>query len=876
MLARLRSIFRNSSRRLDEELQAHLDLLVEDHRKRGLSPAEALQAARRDLGGLTQIRELHREQRRVALLDTLAQDVRYAFRQLRSSPGFTAAAVLTLALGIGANTAIYRVLDAAVFRPLPVKDPQHLVQLQLWRDGKPARFNYPLFREMAGRQRVLEGVFAASGFPLHQAALHGAGPLKTVRGVLVSGDYFRVLGVPARIGRVFTEADDRAAAPVAVISDAFWETEFQRSPEALGKPLEINKAVVTIVGIAPRGFVGETLGKAADAWLPMSLQPQVMATDWLNAPESNWLSVIGRLAPGVSDRQAQSALEAVYRQTGGGDARPAGRLQVQLQPAARGIDELQSFVHPLWLLMGIVGMVLLIACCNLANLLLGRAVARTHEIGVRLALGAGRARLVRQLLTESLVLAAAGSLLAVAVAWRASEALLVMASGAEQFQLSLDWGWRVTAFTAGIALGATILFGAAPAVIATRLDFHSALQGGRRGAAGSPSRHLAGRALIAAQISVSLLLLTGAALLVQSLWNLRHQDFGFQAGRVLTVNLPIEFNKTMMERNKRVLPLLYDRLNALAAVRAAALSAFGPMAGIQHTVTISLPERPHRDTDYTRFVHITPHYFDTMGVRIVAGRGITADDRAGAPRVAVLSQTAARTLFGDANPLGQTVSTGRTFDVRNTLRVVGVAHDVRFLPRDPYGALVYVPFTQEPAPATEALVETAGDPAALAGAVRAAIREIDPGLPVGEIRSLAGQVDQNLSHEKMTAALSACFGLVALGLTCIGVYGVVSYSVKGRTHEIGVRIALGARRRQVALALVKGIAWPAGGSLLAGAAACLALQPAIRSQLFGIAPYDVSTLAGSAVLIVCIAGLAAYVPARRAAQLDPMQALREE
>lgn len=874
MLARLRSIFRNSSRRLDEELQSHLDSLVEDHRQRGLSAAEALQAARRDLGGLAQIHELHREQRRLALFDTLAQDVRYAFRQLRASPGFTAAAVLTLALGIGANTAIYRVLDAAVFRSLPVKDPQRLVQLQLWRDGKPARFNYPLFREMAARQRALEGMFAASGFPLHQAVLRGSGPLQTLRGVLVSGDYFRVLGVPAHVGRVFTGEDDRAGAPVAVISDAFWESEFQRSPDALGKPLEINRAVVTIVGIAPRGFFGETLGKTADAWLPMSLQPQVMTTDWLNAPESNWLSVIGRLPARVSDRQAQAALEAVYRQASGPGL--AGRFQVQLQPAARGIDEVQSFARPLWLLMGIAGLVLLIACCNLANLLLGRAAARVHEIGVRLALGAGRARLVRQLLTESLVLAAAGSLLALAVAWRASQALLAMASGTEQLQLPLDWGWRATAFTAAVAVAATFLFGAAPALAATRLDVHSALQGARRGMAGSRSRHWAGRALIAAQISVSLLLLTGAALLVQSLWNLRHQDFGFQPGRVLTVNLPIEFNKTMMERNKRVLPLLYDRLNALAGVRAAALSAFGPMAGIQHTVTISLPDRPYRDTDYTRFVHITPHYFEAMGVRIVAGRGITADDRAGAPKVAVLSQTAARTLFGAADPVGQTISGGRTFDARSTLRVVGVAHDVRFLPRDPYGVLVYVPFTQEPAPATEALVETAGDPAALSGAVRAAIREIDPGLPVGEIRSLAEQVDQNLSHEKMTAALSACFGMVALALTCIGVYGVVSYAVKGRTREIGVRIALGARRRQVALALVKDIAWPAGASLFVGAAASVALRPAIRSQLFGIAPRDISMLAGSAALIVCIAGLAAYLPARRAAQLDPMQALREE
>jgi predicted permease len=858
LLARLKSIFTISQTRLDEELRNHVELLAADFERRGLAP----EAAR---------------QRRLPLADSLAQDVRYAFRQLRANPGFAAAAVLTLALGIGANTAIYQVLDAVVYRSLPVRDPQRLVQLQLLRDGKPQRFSYPLFREMAARQSVMDGMFAVSSFPLQEAVLRGSGPLKTVSGVLVSGDYFRVMGVAARAGRVFTSEDDRLAAPVAVISDKFWNEEFGRSPGAIGKTLQINKAVVAIAGVAPPGFFGETLGKYPDVWLPMALQPQVMASDWLDAPYSSWLSVVARLRPDVAARQAQPALDALYQQLGDPHAGAPGRYRVQLEPANRGIDELQErFAHPLWILMGIAGLVLLISCCNLANLMLGRATARAHEMGVRLALGAGRARLVRQLLTESFLLSALGCVLAAGLAWRLSRLLLLLASSGERWQLSLDFGWHAALFTALVGALATIVFGLAPALTATRVDVHSALQAAGRGQAGGRPRQAAGRILIMAQISISLLLLSGAALLVRSLWNLRHQDFGFQSERVLTVNLPIEFNKAMMERSRRVRQPLYDRLNLLPGVRVAALAAFGPMSPMQHTGGVSLPQRPAQEGDYTRRVHITPGYFESMGIRMLAGRGITGEDREDAPKVAVLSQTAARTLFGGENAVGRIVSLALRFDAQHTFQVVGVAHDVRFTPRDPYGFMVYFPIAQQPAPVTEAILKTAGDPAAMVSRVRAAIREVDPDLPIGEIRPLADIVDLQLAHEKMMAALSSCFGLVALALTCIGVYGVIAYAVKRRTQEIGIRLALGADSRQVAVMLMRDLALPVGASLLLGGAAAAVAGPALRSQLFGIAPHDDSMLAGSAVLVALVSAIAAWLPARRAAKLDPMEALREE
>ncbi|HEV2447022.1 MAG TPA: ABC transporter permease [Candidatus Sulfopaludibacter sp.] len=877
MFARLKSLFANSSARLDEELRHHQDLLAADYQRRGLSPQSARQAARRDMGGLAQIRESHREQRRLPLVDSLAQDLRYAFRQLRASPMFTAAAILTLALGIGVNTAIYQALDAVVFRALPVRDPQRLVEIQLLRDDKPQRFSYPLFREMAARQQAMDGMFAVSAFPLHDAVLRGRGPLKTVSGVLVTGDYFRVLGISARAGRVFTVEDDRLTAPIAVISDRFWSREFDRSPAAIGQTLQINKAVVTIAGVTPPGFFGETLGKYPDLWLPMSLQPQVMATDWLDAPYSSWLAVVGRLRPGVSSGQVQPALDALYQQLAGLNVRTSGQYQVQLASAVRGIDILQDkFAHPLWMLMGTAGLVLLIACCNLANLLLGRAAARSHEIGVRLALGAGRARLIRQLITESLLLSGLGCLLAGVFGWRAARLLLFLAPSGETWQLNLDFGWHTAAFAAAAGALATLVFGLAPALTATRVDGHSALQAARRRPTGPRVKQLAGRILVAAQISISLLLLSGAALLVRSFWNLRHQDFGFRSDRVLTVNLPLEFTKTMMERNRRIRQPLYDRLNLIPGVRAAALSAFGPMSPIQHTGPFSLPQRPAQDGDYSRLVHITPGYFEAMGIATVAGRAITAEDREDSPRVAVLSQTAARTLFGGADPVGQIVSGQRTFDASKTFRVVGVAHDVRFTPRDPYGFLVYLPMTQQPAPVTEAVLRTAGDPAALAAAVRAAMHEVDPELAIGEIRPLANIVSSNLAHEKAMAALSACFGILALALTCIGVYGVVSYAVKRRTREIGIRLAMGAGARAVTAMLMMDLAAAVAFSLALGGAAALALVPAIRTQLFGIPPRDYSTLLASAALLALIAAVAAYLPARRAARLDPMDALREE
>jgi predicted permease len=719
---------------LSEEISSHLSLLARDYERRGLTRDAALTEARRQFASMTQIREQYREQRRLPFLDTLAQDVSYTFRQLRASPGFAAAAVLTLALGIGANLSIYQVLDAVVFRNLPVRAPQRLVQVQLLENNKPMRVAYPLFRELATHQQMLDGFFATSDFPLPTP--QGA------KGFLVTGGYFRTLGVTARLGRVFTEDEDRPGAPpVAVISDALWQRQFARSNNAIGQTLQLRGATAVIIGVTPPEFFGDTPGTSPDFWAPMSLQPLVTPGDRINGAAYAWLSMIGRLRDGVTEGEAEAALDAIFQPTENVTVRTAGKTyRIAVFPANRGIGDLSSrFERPLWLMMGMVGLVLVMLCSNLANLLLGRATVRSHEIGVRLALGAGRGRIVRQLLTESLVLAGIGVALAIPLASRGAAALVTLAEAGKGLPLQLGSHSAIFAFAAAILC--TCLFGLTPALAATRFDIHEALQAHRRTTTGA-RRRIFGNSLIVAQISFSLVLISAAALFARSLWNLRHQDFGMNTDTIV-VDLPFELNRVELDRHRAIALPLYERMNRVSGVHSAALAAFGPMSPLIHTSRASTPERPAQSGDFTRLVYVSPRYFETMDIPILAGRGIDVDDRAGAPPVVVINQTAARVLFGSQNPIGRMVSGGDHYETRNARQVVGVVRDMRFSnAREPYGFVLYIPIEQEPMPVTSLVVR-----AASSAQLRVAIHEVTPDLKIGAIRTYREAFDAGLGND---------------------------------------------------------------------------------------------------------------------------------
>jgi putative ABC transport system permease protein len=524
---------------------------------------------------------------------------------------------------------------------------------------------------------------------------------------------------------------------------------------------------------------------------------------------------------------------------------------------------------------------LLIACCNLANLLLGRSAARIHEIGVRLALGAGRWRIVRQLLTESLLLSAIGSVAALALASWTWRAMVVMVYGeGSALRASSDAGWPVLAFVGGIAILSTSFFGLGPALAATRVDIRSALANHQRSLTAGRSRQFFGKALIVTQVSVSLLLLSAAGLLLRSLYHLRHQDFGYRTQGVLVAELPLQFDNADSDADRKrraaLIQPLFDRVNALPGVQSAALSCFGPMAGGQWTGRLSTPERQQQSSEPGRVVAVSPRYFETMGIKLLAGRPIVAEDRAKTGGVVVLSQTASRRLFGDGNPIGRYISEGNKYAAADAMQVVGVAHNMRFAdPRDPFGVLAFIPLVQvEDVPVTNIILRTQGDPAKYAGALRDIVRELDPSRSVGSIVRLSDQIEDKLDTDDAVATLTTAFGILALALTCIGIYAVVGYAVARRTQEIGIRLALGASRAAISGMVIRDLSKLLAIAALLGCAGAIAAARALHDTFFGIGPLDLAVPIAAAALLSAVAILAAYLPARRAARLEPTHALR--
>jgi predicted permease len=825
----------------------------------------------------------------------LVQDARYGLRTLVKSPAFTVVAVLTLALGIGANTAIFTVFDAMMLRMLPVQQPEKLLIVAQMNQRGYDSYSYPVFRGLSDRQQSLSGMFASAGqHQIYQAALAGEGgtqPLHPLNVSVVSGEYFGVLGVQAAAGRVFTREDDRTPGghPVAVISHGFWERQFGRSRQAIGAQLQLRETMFTIIGVTPRGFFGEAVGESPDVWAPMMMQPQLSPQNFLadtagsfRASDIRWLKAFGRLKPGVAPRQAEAEMTVIVQQVWSEilAGKPSGRekaadFRIELQPGARGwLGWQRVFSKTLWVLMGLVSLVLLLACCNIANLLLSRATSRQREIAVRLAMGCGRARLMRQLLTESVLLALVGGAMGLYFAWFGSELLVKLISDpSEPFLLELNLDPRVLGFTLAVSLLTGILFGLLPALRARRLSLDAALRPAR-GAGQGRKEQRATRALVAGQVALSLFLLIMAGLLVRSVQNLRGFDPGFDRHNVLLIDVQENW---MAKASPEIYRPLEESLRQIPGVRSASFSMIPLMQEGALSERVTAPGFQNQQGGHvnTRINYVSPSYFETVGMRLLLGRGLGWQDGQEAAPVAVINEKLAGELFAGENPLGRRISRGEHFDAERAFEVVGMVGDAKYHNlREEDRGMIYFPLTQGGPTFLSVELRTEGDPLAAGQAAREALGEHK--VLVREIKTLEEQTDRTLSQERMLASLGGFFGLLALTLASVGLYGVLSTAVARRTNEIGLRLALGARRgdvlglwlREAGILVVAGIAL--------GLPAALGATRWIESYLFGLTPADPLTMAAAVVILTGVAALAAYVPARRAANLDPMEALRYE
>src|SRR5579864_2743719 len=831
---------------------------------------------------------------------TLFQDLRYALRMLVKNPGFTAVAVLTLALGIGANTAIFSLLNAVMLRELPVQKPDELVLFGTGRArgdtddfASTKVYSYSFYREMRQKNQVFSNVSAALSILF--GGMHGAigdsGSLEPMNVQLVSGTYFPTLGVRPLLGRAFTEAEDEPAGghPVAVISYSWWKRRFAADPSALGKTVRLGSTVYTIVGVAPPEFFGTEVGESPDLWIPLSMEKQV-SPGW-NGLDDKWfqsLYILARLKPGVSTKQAEANVNLLARDIWHEFAGPVltkeqqqtlQRAHIELTSVARGVSHLRlEFSLPLQILMVVLGLVLLIACANIANLLLARATSREREIAVRLAIGASRMRLVRQMLTESLLLALVGGALGVLFATWASDALLRMVStGPEPLPLNIAPDPRVLAFTFLVSLATAILFGIAPALRGTRVDLTNSLKAGR--GAVSLRRNPLAKTLIVSQVALSLVLLIGAGLFLRSLVKLAHVDTGFARDHVLLFGIdPVDVGYKEDARLVNLYQQLEQRVSAEPGVRASSISFFTFNQG-DWTSDVTIPGRVPTPTNDMAATHnvVGPSYFATMGIPLLVGRVFGPQDTENSAKVAVINQTMAQWYFPGVSPLGRRFGIGDDPKHSNDIEVIGVVKDAKHvsLQERPFPE-AYYPYTQRIGYYYDLEVRYSGDPQSIVAEVRRAVGEVDHNLPVTYQNTLAEQVDQSMASESLIARLSAFFGLLAVFLACIGIYGLMSYAVTRRTSEIGVRMALGAGRSKVLWLVMRESLLLVGLGLAIGLPAALAGDRFVSKMLFGLKPTDPVSMAGAAIVLLAFAALAGYLPARKASRVDPMVALRYE
>lgn len=905
----LRAIFHRGrlEDEMEQELACHLESLTEDLARAGLAPAEARRRARIAMGSLLVSKEEMRGSLGLAWYDALAADLRYAVRILAKKPGFTAIAVASLALAIGANTTIFSVAKQLLYDRLAIPHASEL-RLLAWTgkkevavhntwgdwdesDGRVGSsvFSYPVFQQLRAENRVLADLFAFKDTDMN-ATIQGTA--QRVHTEMVSGNYYTELGVQPVLGRGITPADDAqpGQGAVTVISYGLWERDFSRSPSVLGQTILANDIPLTIVGVNPKGFTSaEDLQRAADLLIPLSMQPVVSPMPGnvqpLFNPELWWVNIMARVKPGVSGQTAQAALETQLA------AAVRGTITVKksedvphmdLRDGSRGLFKERSQAKPLAVLMAMVGLVLLLACANIANLMLARGAERQREMSVRLALGAGRARILRQMLVESLLLATAGGVCGLGLGYLGRNVIPRMLQDAwERWSVQVHFDWGVFAFTAAITITTGVLFGLAPAISAARADMGHGLKSATLTAT-RRRKGMSGRALVGFQIALSTLLVIGAGLFVRTLIGLKAVDVGFRTDHLLLLQISPEPNHYPAGKDVEVHRKLVEAFAALPGVEAVAPAAVVYISNSRWGSGFVAEGKDERTTNlHVVYNSVGNNFFETLGIPILAGRGFESKDTPTSLKVGVINQTLARMAFPNQNPVGKRFATDEFIDgsyKKVWLEIVGVCADTRYSDvRSVPPPQAIVPFVQMPeAGGMTYEIRTQMKPEALVPALRRVALQIAPDLPLSNVRTQQQQIDATMRQERVFVTLTSGFGLLALALASVGIYGIMAYSVTQRTNEIGVRLAVGAQPWQVRALILRESTWLAVVGIVCGAAAALTLCRLVKSMLYGIRPDDPMTVAGGIVILLLVALAASWIPARRAAALDPMEALRHE
>ncbi len=906
MINKLRALWKNLLRRdqvecdLDEELSEYLASLADEKMRSGMNRDEAYRAARLEMGGVDQVRQRVREVRTGVSLDRLAQDLRYGLRTLSKNPGFTLVAVTTLALGIGANTAMFSLLDQVVLRLLPVRHPEQLVIVRetgnhFGNSFGPNTISWPMFEDLRDHNQVFSGMFSRFAATVD---LSYGDRAEQIPAELVSGSYFPVLGVGAALGRTIAPDDDAVpdSRPVVVLSYSFWQSYFNGDRSILGRTINLNSQPMTVIGVAQPGFDGVEMGAPAKVFVPIMMKTEMTPhSDGLKDRRRrlSWVTSYGRLKPGISIEMAQASLQPLLhsilemeveqpefsRSATAADRGSFLRNRVELLPGSD--NDLREYMSkPLWVLFALTAAVLLLACANLANLLLARATAREKEFAVRLAIGAGRMRIVRQLLVESLLLSGAGAILGLALAFLADRVLLriyLPADAAGEIAPSPIPDWRVLAFALGAMLVTSLFFGLIPAVRSSQTEITTSLKD--RSGAGSTGAIPLRRLLAGIQVALSLLLLVGAGLFVRTLRNLENVGPGFSTDHLLTFTDAPTLSGYSFADTKSFYDRLKINLETMPGVTSVAFSTMPILRGYAWQNAIVGKNFEGTPIEQQPVLsQVDPNYFVTLGIPIIAGRAFSTQDIAPTD-YAVVNESFAREYFPGRNPLGQRFGlVSDSESVTPKTEVIGVIPDRKYRDlRETPPPQAYFPYLAvSNVRGMTMYVRTQGDPRQFEDALRERMHQFDPHVPVVELQTVTEQIDVSLRTERLVASLSAVFGGLATLLAVIGLYGVMAYVVTRRTREMGIRIALGAMRGSVVALMMREVLMLIGVGLAAGAVLALLLMQLVRSQLYGLNPHDPVTLAAAALVLTLASGLAGLVPALRASRVDPVTALRQE